>query len=159
MAKAYINSALASAGPWLFTIIALGSIAMFSGQKTENIVLVEFRSIVIYNFCFSLVMASPIFMIATRYVSDALYRKDCSTIPGVMLGCLALFIAVGLPASALFYFRVASLPVNTVFLAVMNFLLTGMVWLVVVFLSALKDYKSITAAFFIGMLSAAAAAS
>src|ERR1700689_5312468 len=86
LAAACLHSAFASAGPWLFTVLALGTIAMFSKSLVGLDVLFRFRVILIYNFSFSLVISGPIFMIVTRYLSDKIYCRDVTNAPGFLFG-------------------------------------------------------------------------
>src|SRR6201996_1753088 len=84
LAGACLHSAFASAGPWLFTVLALTLTAALGKALVGNDVLFDFRVILIYNFSFSLVISGPIFMIVTRYLSDSLYRRDVTGAPGML---------------------------------------------------------------------------
>ncbi|MCP5361530.1 MAG: exopolysaccharide Pel transporter PelG [Hyphomicrobiales bacterium] len=152
LAQAYTHSALAATGPWLFTVIALGVISAISGRTLDLDSVLNFRGIIIYNFCFSLVLTSPVFMVATRYLADSIYAKDVSDAPGLLIGSLLICYAFGFPLAIWFYGFHLDLPAETMFLAILNFSLVCAVWLVSIFLTALKDYMSITNAFGIGML-------
>jgi uncharacterized membrane protein len=149
---AYTCSALSSTGPWILTVIALGSIIAIGKKITTNDVLLNFRAIIIYNFAFSLVLSGPPTMIATRYLADAIHRKDVSTITGMMLGSLILMYLFLLPVALLFYGAYATLSLDMVFAATINFLLISAVWLTSVFIAGLKDYKSVTLAYAVGLL-------
>ena len=46
----YLFSALITAGPWLFTILSLGSIVLFGNQLLSPDELSRFRLVIIYNF-------------------------------------------------------------------------------------------------------------
>lgn len=156
---AYTCSALSSTGPWILTVIALGSIIAIGKQFTSNEVLLNFRSIIIYNFSFSLVLSGPVIMIATRYLADAIHRKDVSGVPGMMIGSVIMLYLFLIPIVAVFYLGYANLTLAMALSAMINFLLISAVWLTCVFISALKDYKTITSAYVIGLLVAVMASS
>jgi len=73
--QAYLFSALIATGPWLFTIFSLSMITLFAEKFVSIDVLNEFRRIIVYNFAFSLVITSPVFMIVTRYLADSIYES------------------------------------------------------------------------------------
>lgn len=151
LTQAYVTSALASTGPWLFTVIALGSIMVMGSDIVSNTSLQTFRVIIIYNFSFSLVMSGPVCMIATRYLADAIHRKDVSTIPGMMLWALFLLYITQAPIAVIFYLYFTQLSYDMAVMAIVNFLLISTVWLTNVFIVALKHYTAVTWAFMVGM--------
>lgn len=150
--QAYVISALISTGPWLFTILALGSISALSVKFVSRSVLVEFRTVIIYNFAFSLVLAAPVYMVVTRYLADNIFQGDVSDTPGTLVGSLVLLYAIEVPLACLFYLGYARLPLELALAGIVNFLLISAVWLISVFLTALKNYRTVTQAFGIGML-------
>src|ERR1700728_5475028 len=96
LASACLHSAFASAGPWLFTVLALGAIASLGKALVGIDVLFDFRVVLIYNFSFSLVISGPVFMIVTRYLSDSIYKRDVTNAPGMLLGALTLLWGIEL---------------------------------------------------------------
>ncbi|PIR38680.1 MAG: hypothetical protein COV35_05835 [Alphaproteobacteria bacterium CG11_big_fil_rev_8_21_14_0_20_39_49] len=149
---ACMHSVFASTGPWIFTVLALAIIGLISNHLVENSILMDFRSILIYNFSFSLVLSGPIFMICTRYLADSIHRRDVSTAIGMLFGGLSLLLLVSFCVASAFYFLYANLTPFVAVCAVINFVLVSSVWFFSIFVSALKNYKIITNAFFIGML-------
>ena len=149
---ACLHSAFASAGPWLFTVLALGAIALIGKELVGVNVLFDFRVILIYNFSFSLVVSGPIFMIVTRWLSDSIYKRDVAGAPGALFGALIMLWAIELALAVPFYFFYANIDAVMAVSAVVNFLLLSAVWLVGIFISALRNYKLITRSFLIGMI-------
>ena len=76
LVEGYVHSALASTGPWLFTILSLSGVVMFGSRFVSVDEMTHFRLIVIYNFAFSLVMSSPIAMVSVRALPD---RTRCAS--------------------------------------------------------------------------------
>ncbi len=150
--RAYTHSALASTGPWLFTVMALGGIAMLYSDFFAADQLLNFRVIIIYNFAFSLVLSAPVFMVVTRYLADCIHKQNVTETPSVMLGSLILLYLMQFPVAGLFYFFYVDMPIEMRLSAFINLFLITAVWLLGVFLTALKDYNAITKAFGIGMI-------
>lgn len=150
--RAYTHATMASTGPWLFTVLAIGGITILYSQYYAVEFLMNFRIVVIYNFGFSLVCSAPVFMVITRYLADSIHRKNVTHTPSVLfisLGLLNLFL---LPVSILYYFWYVDLSMGMRVNAVANLVLISSVWVLGVYMTALKDYRSVTRAFGIGML-------
>lgn len=148
---AYMHSAMAIAGPWLFTVIALAAITLLHGGSGDDLDILNFRGVIIYNFSFSLVLAAPIFMVMTRYLADAIHMKNVTLAPSVMIESLLLVFLLQLPVAILFYVIYFDLPMSLRIAAFANMFLISSVWLLGVFLTALKDYNAISKTFLIGM--------
>ncbi|MBF0172948.1 MAG: exopolysaccharide Pel transporter PelG, partial [Magnetococcales bacterium] len=144
-------SALVATGPWLFTILALTGILSLGSYFTTFEQQITFRIVVIYNFSFSLVISGPIVMVLTRYVSDLIFLKEVEKAPGALLGGLMLVYAVQFPVAFYFYFVHVQLEFMTAVSAFVNYFLINGVWLVTIFVTALKDYKMVIRVFFMGM--------
>ncbi|TAE34180.1 MAG: hypothetical protein EAY65_03565 [Alphaproteobacteria bacterium] len=149
---AYLSAGFAAAGPWLFTALALGGITMLYAQNMSVEALIEFRVVLVYNLAASLVLSAPVFMVVTRYIADAIIAKDVTNIPSAMLGCLVVLIAIQIPVAFFFYGYYFELPLAFRLSAIANLFLLTCVWLLGVFLMALKDFKSVNLAYGVGML-------
>jgi len=156
--QAYTHSAAASAGPWIFTIICLAAITITSLPYVGSEGVTIFRVIMTYNFAFSLVFTAPIVRITTRYLADRIFENDVTDAPGMLVGALLIAFAIQLPIVVPFYFLFIDLPLATQALAVANyFLITGL-WIVGIFLTALKVYSAISMTFLVGLIVAFGAA-
>lgn len=159
--RAYTHAAMASTGPWLFTVLALVGITQLftSGADPTDLNadfgLENFRVVVIYNFAFSLVLSAPVFMIVTRYLADEIHRKDVTNTPSVMLGSLILLYLIQLPFVGWFYLFYVDFPLSMRIAAIVNVFMITSVWALAVFMTALKDYNAVSIAFGIGMVTAA----
>lgn len=149
--KGYLFAAVVAAGPWLLTILTLGAIVGLGSYFVNWRELSGFRVLIIYNFGFSLVFSAPIFMVATRFLADLIYAKEVSRAPGLLVGAMGLIFLLELPAAAWFYFGYVELDGLTRAGGFVNFFLISAIWLVSIFLSALKNYLAITTAFASGM--------
>jgi uncharacterized membrane protein len=149
--QGYGYAALATSGPWLFTIVSLAAVVALGMPFTTPQELAGFRLIVIYNFAFSLVLTAPAAIVVTRYLANAIHAKDVKQVPAVMLGALVLIYAAAIPVGAPFYMYHVRVDSPVRLAALLNFLLVSGIWLVSVFLTALKNYRAVTFSFASGM--------
>lgn len=152
---AFVYSAFATTGPWLFTVIALACITLLysSGAAVDpdSLALMNFRGIIVYNFSFSLVLAAPIFLVMTRYLADQIHVKDVTAVPAVMFESLLATYLLQLPVAVWLYGFYVDMPLGLRLNGFANMYLVASVWLLGVFLTALKDYVAVSWAFLSGL--------
>lgn len=154
---AYLHSAFAIAGPWLFTVVALAfTTYMYGGQGSEE--LLNFRGVIVYNFSFSLALSAPVYFIMTRYLADQIHVKNVTSTPTVMLESMMMVFLFNLPLAIFFYGIYFDMPIELRLAAFANMFLISGVWLLSVYLTALKDFSAVTWTFIIGMVVAVLAA-
>ena len=149
--QAFIYSTFISSGPWLFSVIALSIILSFGAEIIPFDGVRNFQLIIVYNFSFSFVIFGIFSLVITRFISDYIYNDNMEAIAGMMIGSLVLMYLIAVPLCYFFYFHIASFPSQIAFSAVLNFMIVIGVWHISVFLSTLKDYKTISFSFLIGM--------
>jgi uncharacterized membrane protein len=149
----FTHASVVSTGPWIMTILALASIDMIGIRWLQQEEMALFRIIIIYNFCFSLVAAGPLIMIATRYLADRIYEKRVHETPGMLIGGFVLLM-LQLPLIIWFYGFYAALDPAVRVAAMINYFVITFIWFVGLFLSALRDFRSITLGFAVGMSAA-----
>lgn len=154
VASAFLHTAVAAVGPWLFTVITLAIITATVGEQAMP-ELVDFRTIIIYNFSVSLVLASPVFIIATRVLSDAIHAHNVTAVPTALFKSLALAFLLHVPVALLWYgsgFYTLSVAVRI--MGVANLFLITAIWVLTVFLMGLKDYVAVSKSFLGGFAAA-----
>jgi polysaccharide biosynthesis protein PelG len=149
--QGHAHSAFITSGPWMFTILALAGVNVAGGELLTREELTIFRVVIIYNFCFSVVLTGPLLLVATRYLADCIYVKQVDGAPGMLLATLASAYALSLAAAGPFYAFAGNLTPAMTVAAVTNFLVVSGIWVVSIFLSALKDYTAVTLSFAAGM--------
>ena len=149
--SAYLYAAMLSSGPWLISIICLAVLGVYRGSGLGNIEHVLFRSTVIYAYAFSLILVGIVQLVSTRYLADKYYENEANTTLAAFFTCTFLLLAAGSIFSIIGYafFHISLLHK---FCAVLLFLVVSMIWLSMIFLSAIKDYNTIVYAFFGGCL-------
>lgn len=157
IAGAYLHSAFAIAGPWLFTVIALAfTTYLYGGTTSEE--LLNFRGVIVYNFSFSLVLSAPVYFIMTRYLADQIHVKNVTSIPTVLLESMILVFGFNILIAIFFYAIYFDMSLELRLAAFANMFLIAGVWLLSVYLTALKDFSAVTWTFIIGMTIAVLAA-
>ena len=143
---AYICAALMVAGPWIFTMLGIvGLSSAGCGDACDQLPL--FRSVVIYNSLFSLVVTSPLAFFSGRYISDQLYVGRTQGVFSVFAASLGVFCLIALVTVVPFYLLAATLSGPTRFAAVQNAFLIGVSWLLIPFLSVIRAHIAMLVAF------------
>ena len=157
IAGAYLHSAFAIAGPWLFTVVALAFTTYLYGGS-DNIELLNFRGVIVYNFSFSLALSAPVYFIMTRYLADQIHVKNVTSTPTVMLESMIMVFLFNMTLAVFFYGFYFNMTLALRLAAFANMFLISGVWLLSVYLTALKDFSAVTWTFIIGMAIAVLAA-
>jgi len=150
-AAAYFYGGLISSGPWLMSIICLGILGLYSQAGLNRHQHELFRATVIYSYAFSLIFVGTLQLVTTRYLADRLYAHDNNVIAATFMSSLLLILCIGCPFAAAGY---ALFIISTLhkILAIGLFLIISLIWLCMIFLSAIKDYNSIVHGFALGTI-------
>lgn len=154
--RAYSYATFLVAGPWLFTVLALAGVSFSVTSDTSWAQLQNFRSVIIYNFCLSLILTGPVVLLLTRYVADQIFSRDKRRVMFSLVCSLACVGALTCLAAAPLYILGTTLDPAVRLFAVFNFGLISAIWIVVPYVSILKNYRSVTNAFGLGAASAIA---
>src|SRR6056297_977487 len=151
-ASAYLYSAVVAAGPWLLTVITLNILNILSDNLFIDITQKDlFMGTIIYSFIFSQILVSPLQMMMTRYIADKLYEKKYKLIGGSFIGVLKMALLIGLVLVIIYYYG-KNISLSYKVLAGIFFLTITSIWVLMIYLSAIKNYKIILIAFFSGSL-------
>lgn len=145
------HAAVIATGPWLFAVIALALISTITAPRVPAETVEGFRLLIIYAFSLSLVAASPIMIVATRLVGDAIYLQRFGRIKPLFLATLLL--SGGAAASLAFIVQVFifKLPAELAVAGVSSCGLVGLIWVGLAFCGAVRDYRGITLGFPVGL--------
>lgn len=148
--KAYMYSAIISAGPWIAAVLTVNFLLFISRYYFEEITQRDlFMGTIVYSFVFSQILTAPWQFIITRYISDKLYIKDYKSIKSSFAGLSKLICVISLVVSIVFYAK-TDLPLYYKYMAICLFMFICLLWIVMVYLSAIKNYRVITYAYIIG---------
>lgn len=144
------HAAVIAAGPWLFTIVSLATITLFTEQVAGLAVLATFRAVIIYAFAVSLVLTAPVTIVATRLVADALWLKKPTRVRPLLYGAYVIaigFVSAGVAGLAI-YFR---MPPELGVALLAASLTVALIWVALSFCGAVRDYRGVTIAFALGL--------
>ena len=112
-----------------------------------------FMASVLYPLLFSQVVTSGFVMMLTRYTADSLYTHKLENILPSLYGAVGICLPVGAAAAVLFLWP-SPVAFWTKAATYLIFLLSICMWLQMVYLSALRDYRKIALSFLVGMSAA-----
>jgi polysaccharide biosynthesis protein PelG len=151
LVRYYGAASMLSSGPWLVSIFAL----MFVGFVGHAIgaapaAVTRFQVAVTWMFAFSLLLASPLTLYLTRFVSDLMYARREALVFPTLVGALSVMsvVAGGFGLALSPAFDDASLLVRV--LLCLGFVLLCDIWLAVVVLSGLREHQRVTRSFALG---------
>ncbi len=152
--KAALAGIIIVAGPWLISIVGIFFLYRIVPSAINEGGLL-FTSAIVYSYAFSLFMFGGIHYIFTRYIADMIFIKKHEralatlflTIIGitVLSGLTALITVSNLNISGLSYpflFKIS---------AVLLFITINLIWLVMIFITLLKKYMTISLIYLGGM--------
>ncbi len=152
MVGAYAYAGVISSGPWVLSILGILLIGMLSvGLIIPGLLITQFQVSVTYLIAGSLVLTGPMQLSFTRFTSDRLFERRADLVlpsyHAVTLLCTVLAGAIGL-ACAVWAFPQQSILYRLLMIA--GFVIMSNIWIAAIFLSGMKQYKSIVWTFFIG---------
>lgn len=138
-------------GPTIIVIIALNLMYMLPpyigmAYKDKDVL----SSTILYVFIFSLILASPINIILSRYVADKIYDEDYSSIyTAVETGTVLIAVCVGILGIPFGYamYTIGDLPLYYVFASYIFFAALSLTFYYMTFITVLKEYRKITYSF------------
>ncbi len=142
--RAYVYAGLLSAGPWVLSIISVMLIGIMSiGVVFPEMLVRQFLVTTTYLFATSLIVTGGLQVFFTRFVSDRLFEKKPQVILPNLLGIMLIStIGCGLLAFVLLWWLFDQ-PFLYRLLVLTNFVTLCNLWLVIIFLSGMKQYNRI----------------
>lgn len=148
--RAYFHSAIVAVGPWIVVVLTVGSIGFFTSAFIGLSDVEEFLAIIVYNFCSSFILTGGLYLVAARHLADSLYLRDLRPVLGIFYCSLILMLLPAVLLGTLFYVFYATMsPIQTV-LSIINFTLLGETWILMLYLSSLRDFRAITTSWVTG---------
>ncbi len=152
VARAYAYAGLISSGPLILSIFGILIIGVLSlASVIPKYAIVQFQVSVTYIIALSLILTGPLQLSFTRFISDRLFEKRddlvLSNYNGVVLVSTVVSGVCGFIAMA-FLFRAE--PLLYRLLMVAGFVVVSNIWIAVIFLSSVKQYRQILLVFLVG---------
>ena len=141
--EAYGLAGVVSSGPWVLSIVALVVIGFISiGKAADDMVVVQFLVIVTYLMAGSLILSGMFQLMLTRFISDQFFSNNHQAVTPNLLGCMIVssFLSVAVGAGLL---SLSELPPSIKVAILTSFVVLCNLWLVIIFLSGMKQYYRI----------------
>lgn len=150
--KSLSSATFIAAGPMLISIlliIIIDKILIESSIPMEQRETI--KATIMYAYVFSLINASGFIMIISRFVSDKLFIKDTSEVLSSLMGVIAITLIIGGISVSIFYAK-SPIPTLQKFISYLLFSELSILYVLMAYISALKDYKKIALSFTIGSM-------
>lgn len=149
--KAYGFAGLISAGPWVLSILGVMLIGIIAlAQNTAGVSIKQFTTSVTWVMGASLVLTGLLQLVFTRFVADRLFEKQDHIINANLLGAIALTTVVSAVIGVVLSLTIFDEPFAYELLMTANFVTLSNIWIVVIFVAGLKQFKLILNAFAVG---------
>ncbi len=149
--KLYLYAAIIFAGPWLFSILALIGLSVWSKPDINDVELAIFITSLVYVYAFSLIITGVFQLVVTRYIADALYMDKAEDVAPSFAGVTATVASLQMAIASIFL-AFLDLGLYTKLALMGTYVAVSIVWMEMIYLSAAKDYTAIVVAFFLGYL-------
>lgn len=142
--EAYGLAGIIGSGPWVISIIALLCIGLASlKMMTSSVVIIQFLVIVTYLMAGSLIVSGMFQLLLTRFISDLIYTEQEQRIVSNLLGTMIITTLVGSIVAITVLAASTSIAIPTKIVIYLSFILLCLQWLIIVFLSGMKEYYQI----------------
>lgn len=141
--QAYGYSAVIAIGPMFLTILLItGSREWLLYLQVSALELNLFMAAVQYAFIFSQILTGGLLFVISRYVADQTFIKKEENVLSSMYGVIGTAVFIGFLAAVLFYWS-SPLSLFYKFITYLFFTELNIIWILSMYVSALKDYKKI----------------
>lgn len=149
---AYTYAGIIGSGPWILSILGVLIIGLMSVfLVVPHALITQFQVTVTHLMAMSLVLTGFLQLGFTRYIADRLFEKDTDAILPNFLGAIMVTTLVaGIFSMALAVFAFPKLDALFRILLIANFVVLCNIWIATIFLSGMKNYKSILSLYTLG---------
>lgn len=147
--EAYAYAGIISSGPWVFSIVGILLVGIFSASVVvPEFLVTQFQTSVTYLVAASLILTGLVQLAFTRFVSDRLFEKQREIVLANLHGLLLVVVVSSAILGTLGIFLL--LPDENIIyrlLMLAGFVLMCCVWVLTILLSGMKRYKAIVVIF------------
>lgn len=147
--QAYAYAGVIGSGPWVFSIVGILLIGVFSvGIVAPPVLVTQFQTSVTYLVASSLILTGLVQLAFTRFVSDRLFEKKSDLILPNLHGLLLVVTLVASAIGTLMLFvALSKLGLLYRLLMLAGFVLMSAIWVMTTLLSGMKRYRTIVTLF------------
>lgn len=149
---AYLYAAFLVAGPWIFTVLGILNLSpsICDDYCSDKSV---FRSILIYNSMYALIVTTPLVFISGRYASEQVYTGRDDKVFCAVIISISTFVILSFGIVLPFYMYTTTLDTAEAMASIYNAMMIGCSWLLIPFLGAVRAYNAVLIAFCVGTIS------
>ena len=149
LVEAYAYAGIIGSGPWVFSIVGILLIGLFSASVVVPSSLVtQFQTSVTYLVASSLILTGLVQLAFTRFISDRLFEKKRDLILPNLHGLMVVVVTfASVFGTACLFFLLPGLGLIYRLLMLAGFVLMCGVWVLTILLSGMKRYKAIVVLF------------
>lgn len=144
--EGYMLGAFVAAGPLVILVFTTGVLSLLSSHRVSSDDVVLFRVTLVHAYAISLLTIGFFQLSISRYVADLIYGDEQDRILPTLLSLLVLMTAINAPLGLLI-FGFSDRNWWYIFRAVSLLVLVGNVWVVMIFITATRQYLAIGLAF------------
>lgn len=150
--RAYTYAGIISSGPWILSIVGILLIGILSLPFViPGSLITQFQVSVTYLIAISLILTGPLQLAFTRFTSDRLFEKrDDLILPNYHAVSLVMTLVAGGLGLLVILFAFPQQSAIYRLLMLAGFVVMANIWIAVIFLSGMKQYKAIVWIFLIG---------
>lgn len=150
--RAYSYAGIISSGSWILSIVGILLIGILGLPfVVPGVQVTQFQVSLTYLIALSLILTGPLQLTFTRFTSDRLFEKRPDLVfSNYHSAAFVTTVCSGLIGMALAFFAFPEQSVAYRLLMVAAFVVVSNIWIAVILLSGMKQYKQIVATFLIG---------
>ena len=147
-AKAYVYAGIIGSGPWVLSILGILLIGILHfSQQSDHPAFRQFITSVTYLMSASLIFSGLLQLVFTRFISDQIYAKrEANILPNLLGALIVCSIASALLGLILVFLLIRGEWLYGLLL-VLNFIMLSNMWILIIFVSGMKQYKLILLSF------------
>lgn len=147
--EAYAYAGIIGSGPWVFSIVGILLIGLFSASVVvPSFLVTQFQTSVTYLVASSLILTGLVQLAFTRFVSDRLFEKKKDVILPNLHGLMLIVVGgAGLVGTLCLFLLLPGQGLVYRLLMLAGFVLMCGVWVLTILLSGMKRYKAIVGLF------------
>ena len=136
------HGAVISSGPWLMAAGAVMALESWGQRHAGMAVTGALQTILVYAFSLSALAAAPTIAVTTRVMSDMLYARRPSQVPGILIAALVGAAMTAVPTGALVY-GLSGLALLDQLAATAILTLLAEIWVANLFLTATRRHRAV----------------
>lgn len=150
--RAYTYAGLISAGPFILSIFGILLVGLLTASLVARPALViQFQVSVTWLIAVSLILTGAVQLAFTRFISDRLFENRADLVlPCYNTVCLLVTAVGGVLGLILMFTAFAQQPLIYRVLMLMGFVTLCNIWIAVIFLTSVKQYRAVLMVFLLG---------